>query len=160
VKGSFDVLGAHAAGYKSPPDLDPATGATNPALTNNDPSSPQLKRSYFFRHVEDLRQIMVQQGDGDHRVAVTEMGWTSDSRPDSPYLWHSVTEQQKADYLTGAFRYARANWSWMAFMTVIYLPDPQWTKDQEQVFWSITNLDGSPLPAYTELKQYFHSDGS
>ena len=38
-------------------------------------------------------------------------------------------------------------------MTVIYLPDPQWAADQEQVYWSITNVDGTPRPAYGALKQ-------
>jgi len=153
AKGSFDLLGVHGAGFKAPPETDPGVAANDPALTNNDPSPADLKRSYVFRHVEDLRQIMVEQGDADHKMAVLEMGWTADPRLDSPYRWHSVTEDQKADYLARAFRYARANWSsWMAFMTVIYIPDPTWTADQEQLFWSITNQDGSPRPAYTALK--------
>ena len=38
-------------------------------------------------------------------------------------------------------------------MTVIYLPDPSWTRDQEQFYWAITNQDGSPRPAYTALRQ-------
>jgi len=103
--------------------------------------------------VEDLRQVMVEQGDQDRKMAVLEMGWTSDMRPNSPYRWHAVTEDEKADYLRRAFVYARANWPWMAFMTVIYIPDPNWTPDQEQVFWSITNTDGSPRPAYRALQQ-------
>jgi hypothetical protein len=81
------------------------------------------------------------------------MGWTSDPRVDSPYHWHSVSEREKAENLAGAFRWARANWPWMAFMTVIYLPDSRWRADQEQVYWSITNLDGSPREAYEMLKR-------
>jgi len=154
AKGSFDILGVHAAGFKAPPETDPGVAANDPALTNHDPSSPELRRSYVFRHVEDMRQIMVQQGDGDRRMAVLEMGWDSDPRPGSPYAWHSVTEQQKADYLVRAFKYARANWPWMAFMTVIYMPDPTWKGDQEQLFWSISNQDGTPRDAYRELKSY------
>src|SRR5881398_4087775 len=61
-----------------------------------------------------------------HQIAVLEMGWTSDMRPNSPYLWHAVTEDQKADYLRRAFVYARDNWPWVTFMTVIYFPDPSW----------------------------------
>ncbi len=152
ARGSFDLLGAHAAGFKSPPQLDPATGANNPTLTNNDPSPPELRRAYFFRHAEDLRQVMVENGDADRKMAVLEMGWTSDPRPTSDYRWHSVSEQEKADYMAGAFRYARGNWPWMAFMTVIYLPDPRWSSDQEQLYWSITNQDGSARPAYNALK--------
>jgi len=153
AKGSFDMLGVHGAGFKAAPETDPATVANDPSFNNNDPSPPELRRSYTFRHVEDLRQIMVEQGDQDHKIAVLEMGWTSDMRPGSPYLWHAVTEDQKADYLRRAFVYARANWPWSAFMTVIYIPDPNWTPDQEQVFWGITNPDGSQRPAYRALQQ-------
>ena len=97
--------------------------------------------------------MMVDQGDTDHKIAVLEMGWTSDMRPNSPYRWHAVTEDEKADYLRRAFTYAAANWPWAAFMVVIYLPDPSWTSDQEQLFWSITNQDGTPRPAYRALQQ-------
>lgn len=153
VKGSFDLLGVHGAGFKAAPETDPAVVANDPSLTNNDPSSAELRRAYCFRHVEDLRQIMVDQGDADHKIAVLEMGWTSDMRPNSPYRWHAVTEEEKADYLRRAFIYARENWSWSAFMTVIYLPDPSWNQDQEQLYWSITNQDGTPRPAYLALQR-------
>ena len=152
AKGSFDLLGAHGAGFKAEPEADPAVVALDPSLTNNDPSAPELKRIYTFRHVEDLRKVMVDQGDSDHKMAILEMGWTSDPRADSPYRWHSVTEDQKADYLVRAFRYAWANWSYVAFMTVLYIPDPTWTRSQEQLYWSITNPDGSARPAYRSLQ--------
>jgi len=153
AKGAFDLLGAHAAGFKAAPETDPAAVANDPALNNRDPSPPELRRAYAFRRVEDLRQIMAENGDADRRIAILEMGWTSDSRADSSYRWHSVDEGEKADYLVRAFRYARANWPWVGFMTVIYLPDPDWTADQEQLYWSITNGDGTPRQAYLALKQ-------
>jgi len=152
AKGAFDLLGVHAPGFKAPPDMDPARVASEPAFNNNDPSAPELRRAYSFRRVEDLRQVMVDNQDGDRRVAAMEMGWTSDMRATSPYRWHAVTEQEKGQYLAGAFRYAREHWPWMAFMSVIYVPDPSWSPDQEQLFWSITNQDGSPRDAYRALK--------
>jgi len=153
ARGAFDLLGVHAAGFKSPPETDPSVVAADPALTNNDPSAVELRRAYAFRRVEDLRQLMVEQGDADRRVAVLETGWTSDTRPGSPYRWHAVSEQEKADYLGRALRYARANWPWVAFVTVIYLPDPGWTGDHEQLYWSITNQDGTPREAYQTLRR-------
>ena len=127
--------------------------AADAALTNNDPSPSEQRRVYAFRHVEDLRRVMVEQGDADRRVAILEWGWTSDPRPNSPYRWHSVTEEQKADYLVRAYRYAQANWDWATLMTVIYVPDPAWTRDHEQLYWSITNPDGSPREAYRALQR-------
>lgn len=153
IKGSFDLLGAHAAGFKAPPETDPDAVANDPAYSNRDPSPPALRRAYAFRHVEDLRQIMIDNGDAERNIAILEMGWTSDPRPDSPYRWHSVTEQDKGDYLARGFQYARQHWPWTAFMTVIYLPDPSWTGEFEQLHWSITNADGTPRDAYRALQR-------
>jgi hypothetical protein len=159
AKDNFDVLGVHAAGYKAEPCADPATVAQDPALTNNDPSSADLKRIYAFRHVEDVRALMVQQGDDAKQMAVLEMGWTTDARPGSPYAWFAVDRDQQAQNLVGAFQCARQNWQpWMGFLTVIYIPEPAWTQQDEQYWWSITNPDGEPRPAYTALKNFFGSN--
>jgi hypothetical protein len=153
AKPYFDMLGVHAPGFKSEPEADPGTVAQNPALTNNDPSPVDMKRVYAFRHVEDARALMVRNQDENKQIALMELGWTADPRPDSPYAWHSVTEEQKGEYLVRAFDYARKNWSpWIGIMTVIYIPSPDWTAAQEQYYWSITNPDGTLRPAYDALK--------
>ena len=54
-----------------------------------------------FRHVEDMRAIMVERGDAAKQVALLEVGWTTDPREDSDYAWHSVTEQKQAEYSSG-----------------------------------------------------------
>jgi hypothetical protein len=157
ARGSFDILGVHAAGYKAEPCTDPAVVAANPDLTNNDPSSLDLKRTYAFRHVEDVRALMEQQGDGDKQMGVLEMGYTTDVRPGSAYQWFAVDRDQQARNLVAAFQCARQNWQpWMGFMTVIYIPDPAWNQSDEQYWWSITNPDGSVRPAYTALKNLFN----
>jgi hypothetical protein len=151
----FDILGVHAAGWKADPCADPAVVAQSPELTNNDPSPPDLKRIYAMRHVEDVRVLMVQQGDANKQMSVLEMGWTTDARPNSQYAWFAVDRDQQAKNMVGAFQCARQNWQpWMGLMTVIYIPDPHWTQADEQYWWSITNPDGSPRPAYTALKGF------
>jgi hypothetical protein len=153
---SFDVLGVHAAGYKAAPCADPAVVAQSPELTNNDPSPPDLRRVYAFRHVEDVRALMANSGDANKQMLVTEMGWTTDARPGSPYAWFAVDRETQGRNLVDAFQCARQNWQpWMAAMIVIYIPDPHWTQQDEQYWWSITNPDGSPRPAYTSLKNFF-----
>jgi hypothetical protein len=157
----FDALGVHAPGFKAEPEADPAVVANDPALTNGDPSLVDLRRAYTFRHAEDIRQIMVANGDQNKQIAIMEMGWTSDNRPTSPYAWHAVTEDQKADYLARAFRYAQQNWSpWIGIMSAIYIPDPRWTPDEEQYHWSITAPDGMARPAYDALKSLLPSLGA
>jgi hypothetical protein len=160
ASGSYDILGVHAAGYKAEPCADPAMVALSPELTNFDPSPPDLKRIYAFRHVEDVRALMVQQGETDKQMGVLEMGWTTDARPGSPYAWFAVDRDQQAKNMVGAFQCARQFWQpWMGFMSIIYIPDPNWTQQDEQYWWSITNPDGTARPAYTALKNLFTTSG-
>jgi hypothetical protein len=156
AKAYFDMLGVHAPGFKASPDMDPGVVARDPQLSNPGDSSPEAsKRAYSFRHAEDLRKIMEDNGDAAKQVAIMEMGWTTDSRPNSPYNWHSVTPEQQADYLVKAMQYAKQNWSqWAGPVVVLYIPEPEWTANDEQYYWSITNPDGTARPAYNALKAF------
>jgi len=146
----IDVLGVHGAGFKAPPELSPDEIAQDSRYNHGEPG---VGRIYGFRHIEDLRAVMVANKDQQRRVAVLEFGWSSDTRPGSPYFWHSVSEAEKADYLTRAFQFAQKNWSpWIALMTVIYISNPRWTKDDEQFYWSVTEPDGTARPAYLAFK--------
>jgi hypothetical protein len=143
--GYFDLLGAHAAGFHAAPEVSPDEAAANKALYGGE-------RFFTFRHVEDVRQVMVQNGDQDKQMAVLEFGWTSD-RVHPDYAWHAVTEEQKADYLVRAYQYAKQNYTpWMGVMSLIYICDPDWKPENEQYWWCITNPDGTPRPAYDALK--------
>jgi hypothetical protein len=147
AKPFFDMLGAHGAGYKAPPEMDPGQIATDPAYYNvGDPNCPgDACRIYGFRHVEDLRQIMVNNGDANKRVVVLEFGWTRDERPGSPYYWHRVADQfVQGEYMVRAYEYATANWQpWIGVMSLIYMPDAKWTQEDEQYWWSI--IEPSPV---------------
>jgi hypothetical protein len=143
----FDALGVHAAGYKSEPEIDPAIVAKTPALNNHDTGPEELRRVYSFRHVEDIRQIMVANGDAAKKVVILEFGWTIDPRPDSPYYWHAVIPEQQDKYLQRAYAYAQAHWQpWIGVMSLIYIANPQWTLADEQTYWSIV------YPGYPQLR--------
>lgn len=147
----FDALGAHGAGYKSPPEKDPGEVANDADYYNRgDPNCPgDACRIYCFRHVEDLHQIMVNNGDVDKQVVVLEFGWTKDPRPDSPYHWHAVSEELQADYLVGAYQYAKEHWrGWIGVMSLIYMPNIDWTEADEQYWWSVA------VPNYPQFYPY------
>jgi polysaccharide biosynthesis protein PslG len=59
-------------------------------------------RWFAFRHVEDMRALMVDNGDGHKQVAILEMGWTLD-QVNPEYAWFAVDEPTQADYLVRAF---------------------------------------------------------
>ena len=140
AKPHFDALGAHGAGYRAPPEKDPGEVTC---------------RIYCFRHVEDLHQIMVNNGDTQKQVVVLEFGWTMDSRSGSPYAWHAVTEEQQADYFVRAYQYAKQNWKpWIGVMSLIYMPKIDWTENDEQFWWSIAAPNYPqfyPYKAYRDL---------
>ncbi len=145
AKAYFDVLGAHGAGYKAPPEMSPDQVAADPNYGGH--------RFFCFRRIEDLRNVMVKNGDSDKQIWLLEFGWTSD-QVHPAYAWHKVTEDQKAQYIVNAYKWAQTNWSpWIGVMNLWNLPDPNWTTDREEYWWSIANADGSDRPAYTQLKQ-------
>jgi len=145
----FDVLGLNAPGFKAPPEMSPDEVMAQQEVYGHG-------RWFCFRHVEDLRTIMIEYGDQDKQVAILEFGWTTDPRPDSPYHWHAVDEATQADYLVRAYQYAKTHWApWIGLMSVIYISNPDWTPQDEQYWWAIT-WPGYPepvlRPAYLALK--------
>lgn len=100
IKNYFDVMAIH----------------TYEGMANNDPLNSDGSQVWNFLHVPDLRQTMVDNGDTDKPIWITEMGYsthvntdlTGDSRVDNWNL--GVTEQQQGDYMVKAIDYANKNW--------------------------------------------------
>jgi polysaccharide biosynthesis protein PslG len=158
--GYFDMLGVHGAGYAAPPELDPAEAASNPKYGGY--------RFFAFRHVEDIRKIMEKYGDTAKKIVLLEFGWTFDEVNPS-YKWHGadagIDMFVQAKYLKGAYQWAAQNWPWVGLMSLITMPNLDWTndgnpRDEEQYWWAI--MDPSPIdqlyfrPAYVELCIYLN----
>jgi hypothetical protein len=142
----FDVLGLNAPGYKAPPETSPEEAAESEEYGGG--------RWFAFRHVEDMRQIMVDNGDEDKQVAILEVGWTTDDI-NPTYAWHAVSETEQAEYLVRAYEYAEEHWQpWIGLMVTIYIADYFWTPEEhEQWWWAITLPDGTPRLAYNALRE-------
>ena len=143
-----DMVGMHAAGYKAPPEISPDEVAADKERYGGD-------RTFCFRHVEDLRAIMEQYGDGARRVVLLEFGWTTDTIHPS-YAWHAVTLEQQADYLARAYQYAEQHWQpWISLMSTIYIADSDWTEEREEYWWAVTYPsypEAHVKPAYEALR--------
>jgi uncharacterized protein YraI len=159
--GYFDMLGVHGAGFAAPPELDPAEAAANPQYGGY--------RFFAFRHVEDIRRIMVNYGDTNKKIVLLEFGWTYD--PVNPsYKWHGadagINEFVQGDYLKRAYIYAAQNWQpWIGLMSLITMPNLDWSKDgnpqdEEQYWWAImepSNVDELKFrAAFIILCDYFN----
>lgn len=136
----FDVLGVHAPGYGLPPHVSAQQVA--------DLDRPTWAR---FRHVEDIRAIMVANGDAHKQIAILEMGWTTDTRPDSSYTWMGVTEKQQGHYLAEGYTYAAKHWRpWVGLVNTIYMASPSWTAEDEEWWWAVNEPIGPPY--WTEMR--------
>jgi hypothetical protein len=108
--------------------------------------------SFYFRRVEQLRAVQVAHGDSNRQIWLLEFGWTSDTVHDA-YSWFAVSEDQKAQNVVNAFKFARQSWQpWIGVMILWTMSDPGWTSSREEYWWAITNPDGSVRPAYSALQ--------
>jgi len=140
------MLGVNAPGYAAPPQADPSVVAQTPEWGGHEWAA--------FRHVEQIREIMIEYGDAQKQIAILEMGWTTD--PLHPeYSWFAVSAEQQAENLAAAYWWAYMYWRpWIGLMTTIYIADPAWTPQDEQYWWSITYPDWPETrlrPAYDTL---------
>lgn len=144
VKQYFDALGAHNEPYGNQPE-ETVASHSKPDYSGDS--------SFFFRQVEDYRNLMVQNGDGSKGIWQTEIGY--DSNPLSPASYsyaQGITEQQQADWLARLFAYSKANYPWMGTMFVWNL-NYQAIVGQSDEKWGfgVLRADYSPRPAYTAL---------
>ncbi|NDJ62861.1 MAG: cellulase family glycosylhydrolase [Chloroflexi bacterium] len=135
----IDVVGMHAPGY------------SEPSLSPDDAEASGSLRVFTFRRVEDLRRIMIANGDAARQAAILELGWTLD-QVNEAYSWFAVDEQTQARYLVEAYQYAADHWRpWVGLMSAIYIADPAWTPTDEEYWWAVTTPDGYTRPAYIDL---------
>jgi hypothetical protein len=137
---NYDALGAH--GNTQAPEVEVELNSL-PAFGHP---------SFYFRRIEQLRDIQVKAGDANRQIWLLEFGWTAD-KIHGNYSWFAVSEEKKADNIVRAFQYARKNWTpWIGVMTLWTLSDPGWTTDREEYWWAINNPDGSPRAALTAVR--------
>ena len=150
VRRYFDVLGSHPYGMANPPDTLWSEGKPGPGNKFN------THDSFYFRRFEQHYAIMQRHGDGDKQIWLTEWGWGSDFQSDitKGYLeFNTVTEQMRADYVTGAIRQMRER---NPYIGVTFLWNLNWSVIGNWYdgpsYYCIINGDYSPRPVYHALK--------
>ncbi|GAB4520974.1 MAG: hypothetical protein OHK0046_31770 [Anaerolineae bacterium] len=137
-----DVVGVHAPGY-APPPYGP-----------DDAERDGQGRWATFRRVEDLRKIMIRNGDAERQMAILETGYTTDTlNPD--YMWFAVSEEEQAQYLAEAYRYAAEHWRpWVGLMSSVYIAKAIWTPADEQFWWAFNDPQtGRMRPVFGAMAQ-------
>ncbi|MEX2426063.1 MAG: hypothetical protein WD401_04790 [Thermomicrobiaceae bacterium] len=141
----FDVLGMHLNATNNPPDT---TYPDNPG-----PGEWSDHNSFYFLRGQDQRQIMSDFGD-ERPVWITEFGWTTENSAEGYGYGADVSEENQANYLTGAFDVAREQMPWVSGMFVWNLNFSTLVPAEDEKYaWSILYDNWSPRPAYTALQE-------
>lgn len=128
--GFFDGLAVHAYGL------------TFPALSEPD---PQILN---FRRVELIRQVMVDQGDADKFIYITETGWN-----DHPRWTMGVSPGQRIQYTLEALNYVEENWPFVKLVAIWSFRYPAPTKSYMD-YYTLVTPEFVLKPIYAALKAY------
>jgi hypothetical protein len=137
----IDVVGAHATGF------------SEPSFGPDDAERAGQGRYFSFRRIEDLRKIMLMYDDAARQMAILEFGYTTDTENPN-YSWFAVSEEEQAQYTVEAYQYAAEHWRpWVGLMSLIYMPNPRWTSDNEEWWWAVGESDGFMRPVFYALAE-------
>ncbi len=153
-RNHMDVVGIHPAGTLNPPDALP------------EPNRPQRgvcdgwngNTEFYFRRLEQIRQIMVEENLGDRQMWVTEFGWATQNNTPGYEYGQCNTMDEQAQYTRRAIELARYNYApWVGAMFVWNLNFAVTWGDagnplHEQASFGILNPDWSPRPAFTAIQ--------
>jgi GH35 family endo-1,4-beta-xylanase len=156
IRDYFDVQGFHPASAANPPDTKFPEDPGNAPGWNDHPT-------HYFRHVEDVRQVMVDAGLGDHKIWITEMGWATQNNTPGYEYGNYVSLEQQADYLEGAlyrtlFQYSEwvgAVFIWNLNFAVLW--NEQGNPLHEQASFGLLNPDWSPRPSFTRVQGFINA---
>ncbi len=126
----YDALAVHSYGLRFPPDDPPAPDVLN------------------FRRLEMQRAIMVEYGDADKPVFVTESGWN-----DHPRWTKAVRPGQRIAYTIEGFEYAEMRWPWVERLCVWALRYPAPQRSYADYF-TLIDPEFQPRPIYGELQAW------
>lgn len=144
LKGWFDIMGAHANATKNAPDLMWPDNPGEGGWTDHP--------SFYFRRVEQLRQVMIDSGDQQKSIWLTEFGWSTPSTTPGREYSLENSEEDVAAYLTRAFEIATTEWDFVSGMFIWNLNWSTLVADDDQIgAWSALNSDWSPRPAYEAM---------
>lgn len=136
----FDILSAQGYGLWS----GPTDQRLRPTVIN-------------YPHVMLLRDVMVQNGDEDKAVWISEAGWNAvPEEMDDPY--GRVDAEQQGRYAVQAYQRAQADWPWVGVINYWFFKratDAE--RDQPWYYFRLLEPDFTATPAWEELAAYASS---
>ena len=158
IKEHFDAQAVHPGGSANPPQT---MWPDNPSDAEGWTDHP----TFYFRHVENVRRFMVEEGVGDHQIWITEYGWATENETPGYEFGNQVSLDEQAQYIVDAMKIAdesyidEAGESWIGVMFLwnmnfAVLWGAQGQPLHEQASFGILNPDWSPRPAFLAIQGY------
>ncbi|WP_448541319.1 hypothetical protein [Roseiflexus sp.] len=166
IKDYFDAQAVHPGGAANPPDT---LWPEKPSYIQGCKPAPDRcwndHPTHYFRHVENVRKFMVEEGVGDHQIWITEFGWATPNSTPGYEFGNYVSLEQQRDYIITAMKridelYRAPDgkpWVGVAFlwnMNFAVLWGAQGNPDHEQASFGILNPDWSPRPSFLAIQGY------
>lgn len=136
----FDILSAQGYGLWS----GPTDQRLRPTVIN-------------YPHVLLLRDLMVEYGDANKPIWISEAGWnTVPETLDDPY--GRVNEEQQARYAVQAYQRAQADWPWAGVVNYWFFKRPSDAElDQPWYYFRLLEPDFTPTQAWHAFAEYANS---
>ncbi len=142
-----DAVGVHPGGHNNPPDT---MWPDNPG-----PEGWQDSREFYFRRVEDIRQVVVESGMSHIPIWITEFGWATDNNTPGYEYGNQISPEMQRDWIVRAFQIGRHDYHpWVQAMFLWNLNFSVAWKGahnndmHEQASFSVINSDWTPRPAW------------
>ncbi|MCS7261458.1 MAG: hypothetical protein NZ765_11910, partial [Anaerolineae bacterium] len=100
-----------------------------------------------FRRVELLRRVLVEHGEGDRPIIITEGGWN-----DHPRWTHAVRPAQRIQYTLRAYQMA-TQWDWCTAVVLWAFRYP-WPAGSYLDYYTFVTPSFDPKPIYWEVQRY------
>jgi hypothetical protein len=161
IKEHFDVQAVHPGGSANPPET---MWPDNPSKAEGWTDHP----TFYFRHIENVRKFMVEEGVGDHQIWITEYGWATENETPGYEFGNQVSLEQQGEYILGAMKWAYANYRnpdgspWLGNMFLwnmnfAVLWGAQNQPLHEQASFGILNPDWSPRPGFVAVQGFMNA---
>nr|WP_044200004.1 hypothetical protein [Oscillochloris trichoides] len=150
-RSHVDAIGVHPGGhYNSPDQMWPDNPGPGPHW--------RTSREFYFRRIEDIRNVLVQNGMADKQIWVTEFGWATKNNTPGYEYGNSISFQTQSDWIVRGFQKSRreyAPWVGAMFLWNLNFAVPwryQGNELHEQASFGVLNGDWSPRPAWYAIQ--------
>jgi len=146
-----DAIGLHPGGHYNPPDTKwPENPGPGPHWRNSS--------EFYFRRIEDTRNVLVANGMADRQIWITEFGWATPNNTPGYEYGNSISMETQAAWIVRAFEIGRTEWApWVGAMFVWNLNFAvPWRANgnefHEQASFGVINGDWTPRPAFHAIQ--------